>query len=249
MKILFKYPTRQRPDKFIRCISTYYKLLKGEDHQFVVAIDNDDEQMKNPAIVSFMASLPNLSIKSGDNKTKVEAINADIPKDGWDILVLVSDDMFPEIEGFDEVIRLDMSRFYPDTDGVLWYYDGWRRDLNTLCILGKKYYDRFGYIYHPSYKSFWCDNEFTAVANLLGRQTFIDRVIIRHLHPDIVRVDESTRLKFASVFPELARRGSSGHDELFRRNDALFNVDKAVYDFRMSYNFDVDLSSKPKALK
>lgn len=239
MKILFKYPTRQRPDKFVACISTYYKLLRGADYQFVVTVDNDDEQMKSPVITSFASSLPNLTIKSGDSTSKIEAINTDVPKDDWDILVLVSDDMFPEVEGFDDVIRADMMRLYPDTDGVLWYFDGWRRDLNTLCILGRKYYDRFGYIYHPAYKSFWCDNEFTAVANSLGRQTFIDRVIIRHLHPDIVRVDEPARLKFASIFPELSRRGSSGHDELWQKNSLPGDPDKDVYDFRKSHNFDL----------
>ena len=74
MKILFKYPTRQRPDKFVACISTYYKLLRGADYQFVVTVDNDDEQMKSPVITSFASSLPNLTIKSGDSKSKIEAI-------------------------------------------------------------------------------------------------------------------------------------------------------------------------------
>ena len=84
MKILFKYPTRQRPDKFVACISTYYKLLRGADYQFVVTVDNDDEQMKSPIITSFASSLPNLTIKSGDSKSKIEAINADVPKDDWE---------------------------------------------------------------------------------------------------------------------------------------------------------------------
>ena len=101
------------------------------------------------------------------------AINADIPTTAWDILVLISDDMIPEIKSFDQIIRSKMKEHYPDTDGVLWFFDGWREDLNTLCILGRKYYDRFGYIYHPSYESFWSDAEFTEVGTnrrrLMGR--------------------------------------------------------------------------------
>jgi len=50
-----------------------------------------------------------------------------------------------------------------------------------VCM-GKKYYDRFGYIYHPSYISLWCDNEFTDVANMLKKQKYINECIIRHEH-------------------------------------------------------------------
>ena len=78
-----------------------------------------------------------------------------------------------------------MKNLYPDTDGVLWFNDGYQGDrLNTLCILGKKYYERFNYIYHPDYKSCWSDNEFMEVGNILGKQTYINQVIIRHEHPD-----------------------------------------------------------------
>jgi hypothetical protein len=52
-----------------------------------------------------------------------------------------------------------------------------------LPIMGRKYYDRFGYVYHPSYQSFWCDNEFTQVALKLGKIKCINRKIIRHQHP------------------------------------------------------------------
>ena len=75
-------------------------------------------------------------------------------------------------------IRQKMIKHFPDTDGVLWFFDGWRKDLNTLCIIGRKYYERFGYIYHPDYKSFWCDAEFTEVANKLKKQVLLLLVAI-----------------------------------------------------------------------
>lgn len=239
MKILYKYPTRQRPLKFLRCISSYYELMRGDNYEFVVTIDDDDEIMHSPEIISHMSKMKKLTVKSGSSKSKIEAINADIPNTDWDIVVLVSDDMFPEIEGFDNIIREDMQRLYPDTDGVLWYFDGWRRDLNTLCILGRKYYERFGYIYHPSYKSFWCDNEFMEVAKALGRQTFIDKIIIRHLHPEIVATDLASKKIFYSLFPEYAQSGLNGLDDLWKRNYALMSIDEKVYHQRKSQNFDM----------
>ena len=58
--------------------------------------------------------------------------------------------MVPLVNGYDTVIKEKMTLHYADTDGVLWFNDGHQeKKLNTLCILGKKYYDRFGYIYHP----------------------------------------------------------------------------------------------------
>jgi hypothetical protein len=78
-----------------------------------------------------------------------------------------------------------MNANYPDTDGILFFNDGFKgQELNTLCILGKKYYERFNYIYYPEYKSTWCDNEFMLVGNQLRKQKYFPMVIIKHEHPD-----------------------------------------------------------------
>ena len=127
----------------------------------------------------------NVTMFYGNNKSKIEAINADLDNVDFDILLLASDDMIPVVKGYDTIIKNNMSKLYPDTDGVLWFNDGYQGNkLNTLCILGKKYYDRFGYIYNPEYISVWSDNEFMDVGNILGKQTYFDEVIIQHQHPD-----------------------------------------------------------------
>ena len=113
----------------------------------------------------------NVEFFYGNSKSKIEAVNADMDKVGdWDVLLLASDDMIPQVKNYDEIIIQKMNEFFPDTDGVLWFNDGNRKDLNTLCILGKKYYNRLNYIYYPEYKSTWCDNEFTDVGNILKKQ-------------------------------------------------------------------------------
>ena len=175
MKLLIKFPTRNRPKKFFEVLDLYYANLNNIDlTQFCISIDEDDIAMNNEEILSILDEYENLECFIGNSKNKIEAINSDIDEmEDWDIVLLASDDMIPLIKGFDDIIRKNMEENYPDTDGVLWFFDGNRRDLNTLCILGKKYYDRFGYIYHPGYKSFYSDDEFTKVANKLKRQTFI----------------------------------------------------------------------------
>jgi hypothetical protein len=102
----------------------------------------------------------------------------------YDIILLASDDMIPQVHGYDDIIRKDMLTHHPDTDGILFYNDGHQaNNLNTLSILGKKYYKRFNYLYYPEYKSEWADNEFTQVGYILNKQTYINSVIIEHQHP------------------------------------------------------------------
>jgi hypothetical protein len=209
------------------------------NYEFVISMDTDDLVMNNLEVKKYLDSRKNLNYYYSGNTSKIMAINADIPTTMWDILVLISDDMIPEIRGYDNIIREQMCKHYPDTDGVLWFYDGWRRDLNTLCILGRKYYNRFNYIYHPDYQSFWSDAEFTDVANILERQTFIDQTIIRHLHPDIVMTDADCRARFAEFLPEYASAGSFGHDELWQKNSLEGDPDHTIYLNRKKNGFDI----------
>jgi hypothetical protein len=112
-----------------------------------------------------------------------------------------------------------MKENYPDTDGVLWFNDGHQGNkLNTLCILGKKYYKRFNYIYQPEYKSLWADNEFTDVANLLEKQTYFSEVIIKHEHPDI---------------------GIGDRDDIHLNNSKNNDVDRNLYLNRKLVNFEL----------
>jgi hypothetical protein len=220
MRLLIKFPTRNRTQKFLEVLDLYYKNLNNLDlTEFCISIDEDDITMNNEEVLSKLDEYENMEIFIGNSKTKIEAVNSDIDEmKNWDIVLLASDDMIPQIKGYDDIIRENMEKYYPDTDGVLWFFDGNRRDLNTLCILGKKYYDRFGYIYHPGYKSFYCDDEFTKVANRLKKQTFIDQVIIRHEHPDIPKFRHN-------------------YDDSYAKNTRYYPIDGQFFQLRQKNNF------------
>lgn len=185
MKLLIKFPTRNRPNKFLKVLNTYIKNLDDKETIIIVSCDLDDTTMTEPYIKDALDQYPNVKLCYGSNTSKINAVNADLDNIDFDIVLLASDDMIPMVKGFDTIIKNKMIEHYPDTDGVLWFNDGYQgKKLNTLSILGKKYYDRFGYIYNPEYTSVWCDNEFMDIANMLNKQTYFNEVIIQHQHPD-----------------------------------------------------------------
>jgi len=188
MRLLIKFPTRGRKDKFFSTLNLYHEYCSNiETTMFLISIDSDDNEMNNEETIKRITSYKNTKLVIGNSLSKIDAVNRDLSNFNydWDIVLLASDDMIPQVKGYDTIIRDNMSFNYPDTDGILCLNDGFQGNrLNTLCILGKKYYERFNYIYHPDYKSCWSDNEFMVVGDKLKKQSYIDIVIIRHEHPD-----------------------------------------------------------------
>lgn len=223
LKILFKFPTRGRPDKFFEVLDAYYKLLDDKDSfRFLISLDSDDPELKTYISKLMSDNYPNLVFHTGTSKNKIDAINRDVNLyQDWDICVVIADDMVPQIEGYDNIIRMNMLKAFPDTDGILFFNDGYTQ-LNTLPILGRKYYNRFGYIYCPEYASVFADNEFQEVAKILGRQVYNDMVVIKHNHP---------------------RWTGEAFDELYTKNEslALYKQDEEKYRDRLLNNFHLDL--------
>jgi len=221
MKLLVKFPTRSRPDKFFSVLDQYYNNLEDlENTTFVISCDSDDNSMNCPESIEKLTKYKNLNFYFGNNKNKIEAINADLQDKNFDIILLASDDMIPKEKGYDTIIRQAFIKFFPDTDGVLWFNDGYQgQNLNTLCILGKKYYERFGYIYNPTYISLWCDTEFTDVSRMLNKVKYIPHIIIKHEHP--VWLGEKW-------------------DDLQKKNDSFNNIDKENYLKRKEKNFYIN---------
>lgn len=220
MKLLIKFPTRGRKSKFLSVIKKYYDLCEDKNNtHFLITLDDDDTEMNDKHTKDVLSTFNNLTVIYGKSTSKIHAVNRDLNdynKD-WDIVLLASDDMVPQVKGYDNIIRQKMSSTYPDTDGVLWFNDGFQKNkLNTLSIMGKKYYKRFDYIYNPDYKSCWCDNEFMEVGNILKKQTYFDEVIIKHEHPDW---------------------GYGSSDFVHQNNVKDYNYDLNVYNTRKSHNF------------
>ena len=220
MKLLIKFPTRGRKEMFFSTLNKYHEYCNNiDDTFFLISIDADDNEMNTDEVITQLNEYKNTKVVVGSSLSKIDAVNRDLNglEYEWDIVLLASDDMIPQIKGYDDIIRDNMTFNYPDTDGVLWFNDGFQGNrLNTLCILGREYYKRFNYIYHPDYKSCWSDNEFMVVGNLLNKQVYIDTVIIKHEHPDW---------------------GYGSPDHVHNNNVKDWHHDNNVYQTRQSNNF------------
>ena len=125
------------------------------------------------------------------------------------------------VDKYDLYITDSMEKYYPDTDGVLWFYDGHRSDINTVSILGNKYYKRFGSIYYTGYKSFFCDDEHTIVAGSLKKQRKCNwpMTLIEHQHYSFSKDFLNLPLKIKKTRPltgadqiQIANRPDLEHD-------------------------------------
>jgi hypothetical protein len=238
MKILYKYPTRERPLLFSKTLLSWYESMVLNNFEFLISCDTSDPTMNCETMQSFMRQFPRLEWRYDDNKSKIEACNRGVTEKQFDVVVLVSDDMVPEVKGFDRLIVEEMTKHFPDTDGALWLFDGFNPDINTLSVLGRKYYDRFGYIYHPSYTTQWCDQEHTDIAKSLGKLKKIDDVLVRHIHPEVVVKQKDAAHALAKHIPEYVAQGFAGHDQLWLRN-SKGDADRDNYFLRKSKGFPI----------
>lgn len=222
--ILMKVTSRSRPLVLLETVREYIRMATNtKDMVWLFSFDEEDGQYNN---ADFKDKLNDLIWDSesrqgelclGQSSGKINAINRDVNEFelGWDILLNISDDQRPIIKGYDDIIRNAMPDYL---DASLWFSDGQPR-INTQEILGRVYYERFNYIYHPDYISLWCDNEATEVANMLGKQIKSSKQIIKHYHP--------------------AWGGSESlpTDDLYRRNDKFWAQDEATFKRRKLINF------------
>lgn len=181
MRILFKYTSRSRRSNFLRGYDSILdKIANREDYHILISVDKDDQSMFPLPVLD-----GNHTFIVGNSKNKIDAINRDLNQFDydWDILINMSDDMIFTKNGFDNIIRTE---FYNDFNQYLHYNDGNQMcNVSTMHIVGRNYYDRFKYIYHPDYISLWCDVENDIVAKQLGCYKYMgdNLKLFRHLHP------------------------------------------------------------------
>ena len=181
MHIHYNFATRSRPEKMAAAFATIVAHSHSNKYTVGLTVDNDDTATLNSNELADLLKYPNVFINMGTSKNKVHAINRGLL--GWqgDILVNMSDDMRFLKPSFDIDI---INAFEGNLDRFIHFPDGRVNHLlPTMSIMGRPYYNRFGYIYHPQYESLWCDNEAMDVAKRLGCYKYVDKQLFDHYHP------------------------------------------------------------------
>lgn len=196
--------------------------LQQDEFEYVMSLDSDDPSLWG---YSIKMQCLNYSTLINKNKSAIEAINVAAAfyakhrgKPG-DFLIVISDDFdCPEDwgESLKNMIGDSDDKCYKTWDGIQYW-------VMTLPIMGWGFYNRFGYVYHPSYKHNFCDTELTCVAEMTGCGIGLigNAVTFNHLCESIPK------------------------DDLNRRNDATFEDGKRNFIERKKRNFGL----KPEDIK
>lgn len=223
-KLLYKLASRSRREKCFNAIDNIINQATIEDFLILCSFDVDDKEMLGPEVLDRVASYGD-KVKAfwGVSGSKTKAINRDLEfVSDFEILLNHSDDFWIERQGFDAAVIKAMEEHASDTDIMLHFPDGIVNErLCTYQIVGKKYFDRTGYIYNPEYHSVFCDNEETEKAKLLGKYVYINENYLCHRHP---------------IW------GFGPVDELLRHTESFYPVDVQTYARRKSINFGINIA-------
>lgn len=216
-KLLIKFPSRGRPDRFFETLDACVNNMQDRENYLVsVTLDRDDVLMNTPEIEQRVLAYPNTEIGWGLSDSKIHAINRSMPDYDFDILLVMSDDMFFKFYGWDVIIR---QAFEGNFDQYIHIPDNDAKDiLATMYIAGKDFYRDRGYIYHPAYLSLFCDTELQEVAQKLGKYKYVPCNGL--------------------IFHANSAYGHTVKDEMFIRQQEIgWSIDHQTYNQRKTNNF------------
>lgn len=184
MKILYKFPSRERPYKFFNAVDNIIAQARHNNYVILATLDLDDPSMTSKEVKIKLDSYGDiLKPVFGMSGGKTDAINRDVwaTEDWkWDILMLHSDDFWIKEPGFDLAV---LEEYRNGFSGLLHFPDqvaGAR--LCTYPIMDYAYYKKFNFVYHPGFNSVYSDNWQYDVAKLLGKYRFVDMPYLEHRH-------------------------------------------------------------------
>lgn len=213
------HPSRSRPEMACKTATKWLSKAHNTCYiQYVIATDLSDPLFHDYGRYAHepLKATKGFFITAGSNTySAIEAINDCAAALPWEhILIVVSDDFDCPINW--DVLLLDALE--GKEDFVVKTEDGGQPWIMTLPIMDRKYYDRFGYVYHPEYSHMFADTEMTHVGSMLGK-TINMPIKFEHRH---------------------YTTGAMQKDAINEKNDATWNQGEALYLERLKRNFDLD---------
>jgi hypothetical protein len=164
------HPSRGRPEKsFNNMVKWVNAMSSTENVEVLISIDRDDPcrdeyWARYKVFVDVTDVLP--TPIDWYHESSVEAINDAASCAHNNILIVVSDDT-DCFDDWDIAIKKEVEG---KTDWILKTQDGIQPWIITMPVMDRKYFDRTGYIYHPSFDHMFCDTYMSCVADINGRR-------------------------------------------------------------------------------
>ena len=174
------HPTRGRPEQAIAAMKMWVTNCSSHNNiEYILSLDLDDASNYLNEVVLGLGKL-DLKIAINPNTNVVEALNVGARLATGKVIIYLSDDL--ECPPCWDTLIQEAVAFNADRQFALFVFDGNRRDLQTQAILSKLYYDRWGYIYYPEYKSMCADDDYMARA--IAAKVVIDgtHLTFKHNH-------------------------------------------------------------------
>lgn len=181
--ILYNFASRQRPRQFFELLDIIRNLSANKNYSVLAKLDTTDKTNYDEARIEMY--YPEVAVIRSNHKSKIQAINNMVT--AADIIVTVSDDLVFTANHFDNIIRQycgpDDFVLFPEPYAESQHAKGKNERIAVMNVTGGRYWARTNYVYHPEYRSFFCDAEETNKARILGRLKIAKEIIFYHKHP------------------------------------------------------------------
>lgn len=209
------HPTRGRAQKSWNTTRQWIDRA-GCETELIVSIDDNDPQRDQYLRQYSHADLFKTRIISNPNECVVEAANHAAKESRGSILVYLSDDFVcPQMWGksiLELTSKLQDKWLLKVDDG----YQPFWKDVLTIPIMSRALYEDLGYLFHPSFRSMFCDQDLFWTCKNMG--VIIDA-------PQFIFPHEHYCNKKAPI------------DDTYRRSDMNWNSGKELYNLRKQQNF------------
>jgi hypothetical protein len=215
-RLLIKIPCKDNLVQLSNTLDKYYQYLSDEyPYQFLLVSELGDPIMASDEIKKMLERAKKLNVTYTDSKAISAFYNEGVAalNGTFDIIIAAREDWEPSVAGFDKIIVEAMNANFPDYDGVINFYSELNVPINIQPIIGKKYYERFGYVYNPDYQTSHHDNELTHVSRILGKEVSIKQELF----------------KPSRISPVPKREMSAADEALFKARQAnMFDLNDAL---------------------
>jgi hypothetical protein len=108
-------------------------------------------------------------------------INYKLKELSWDIVLPIFKPCITTIKGFDSIIKNIYKKNFPDYSGIVWLNND-IKEFDKYPVIGRRYYNRIGYIYNPVYNEKNFVKELTESSKFINKSYCVDDILFKTIN-------------------------------------------------------------------